>query len=695
MSAADLLLNRTNGFAAQFSHAVDAERVAVKAASVVTEYEVGDFIRNAGTSPKLVYDPDGILVWTPHNLAPASEDISNATVWTPTAGAALSPILYAPNSVATYHRIAQNCGSSVTGAPYTYSIIVSPANRFKIGITEALGGAVECAFELTGAGVILGRDVNNISATITDIGGGQYLIVMSWLSTGTSIRPHIYVLPAGYTWPTGFTSVWTGNDVDGVNIHRTQMNRGLVPNEYMLNTGNGPLYSLAVNHDPTAFRPHLLIEEARTNLCALPVHSWSNTTTVSTPNAAIAPNGLMDAVLVSDDTAGTSNANVGPLSGGISLASVTQYTFSVFLKAGSVSAMEIKTVNDDVGKGLTFDLVTLAITDSPGSATGTIQALPNGWFRVTMTWTRTSDTAVNIRVGFPGNTLRDGTHNFYAWGAQVEQAAFASSHIPTSGATVVRAADNYNFLLSAIPALGSEYSIYALASTPNIANARHVFTLTNGTATEYLGFRTDTSLRIAVLDGTLLANLIGGPLVANTPVWAASRIKLNDVAISVNGGAVVVDTAVTLPTVDQVRFGGNNAAALAIFSLYEMIIVPGAMTDAELRAQTSIQAVLAAQEAGEDDVSIAGVAYVSGALAAPETGADDVSIDGSAIVGVTFDVMELGADITEILLELILTLPEPDVEFVGSRVIAQLAGSRSSRSMLTGSRATPLLRGRT
>ena len=52
---AALLTDETNGFAMDFTHSVDAERVAVKVAGTATAHAAQEFIANAGTSPKLVY----------------------------------------------------------------------------------------------------------------------------------------------------------------------------------------------------------------------------------------------------------------------------------------------------------------------------------------------------------------------------------------------------------------------------------------------------------------------------------------------------------------------------------------------------------------------------------------------------------------------------------------------------------------
>ena len=135
------------------------------------------------------------------------------------------------------------------------------------------------------------------------------------------------------------------------------------------------------------------------------------------------------------------------------------------------------------------------------------------------------------------------------------------------------------------PPLGSDYSIYCRFSTPNIASARHVFVLTDGTTNEYVGFLTNTTARLAVVDGgSAVGAITGASLTANTAVSLAARIKTNDCALSVGGGAVVTDTSVSLPTVTEVRFGGvgSNALATASYQIQKMVIVVPSWNNATL-----------------------------------------------------------------------------------------------------------------
>jgi hypothetical protein len=56
-----------------------------------------------------------------------------------------------------------------------------------------------------------------------------------------------------------------------------------------------------------------------------------------------------------------------------------------------------------------------------------------------------------------------------------------------------------------------------------------------------------------------LADLNGGTVTANVAARIAARFNTDNYAISINGGTSQLDASGTLPTVDRMRIGSNQA----------------------------------------------------------------------------------------------------------------------------------------
>jgi hypothetical protein len=167
--------------------------------------------------------------------------------------------------------------------------------------------------------------------------------------------------------------------------------------------------------------------------------TWTNNESSENINVAVAPNGTTTAdALV--DTVNNSPHNTSQNVAG--LAGSTSYTFSCYMKKGSKDfGALIFSPNASWGAGsgasVYFDLTNGTIT-STTSATGTIQALPNGWYRCTATATTVaSPGTVTPRVSSSLNGSAqtyegNGDEAIYLWGAQLEQSATVGEYIPTT-----------------------------------------------------------------------------------------------------------------------------------------------------------------------------------------------------------------------------------------------------------------------
>jgi hypothetical protein len=208
------------------------------------------------------------------------------------------------------------------------------------------------------------------------------------------------------------------------------------------------------DHDPyTGESLGLLVEEARTNLLLQSEDfstTWLNTNSTETANAAVAPNGATTADKIIPD----SGADNGQFRQDISKnASSITYTLSCYGKQAEYNSLIISAehTNNTVNKAdVGFSLVDGAVISTAAafgtftSASSSVQTLPNGWFRFSLTYTSGTETSQRIRIyGYDSvSATGDGTSGIFIWGAQLEAGSFPTSYIPTQASTRTRAADN-------------------------------------------------------------------------------------------------------------------------------------------------------------------------------------------------------------------------------------------------------------
>ena len=336
----------------------------------------------------------------------------------------------------------------------------------------------------------------------------------------------------------------------------------------------GVLQSDAINeprfdYNPTTLQPlGLLIEEQRTNLllrsAALATSPWFNgglTSIANNTTDLTAPDGTTTATkIVSPGGA----AAVGQ--GKVLTAEI--YTASIWLRTLT------GTVDTDF---------IVYLSEAPFTLIGT-QAITitSSWQRFTLTTTTATAVSYNLQL----NGIDAGT--IYAWGAQLEAGAFATSYIPTTTAEATRAADVASMT-------GANFSGWYNQTQGTLAvngsgisdsSSRYVASFNDATLAEFFGIRTLNNISSVGIDGGVSQWGLPKAYTSNATFKSALAFSVNDIAFTAGGAAPATDAVATLPTVTQMQIGTGPGLPIWNGTISSIAFYPRRLSNAQLQALT-------------------------------------------------------------------------------------------------------------
>lgn len=357
------------------------------------------------------------------------------------------------------------------------------------------------------------------------------------------------------------------------------------------------------DYDPTTLAcKGLLIEEARTNL-ALQSQTFDNNTSWAKVLSTVSANSANgpDNALTADKIIPDNNATFGTTwvaQNFTKAASAITYTCSVFGKSDGFDRILLR-CQDSGGSAnranVTVNISTGAITSAAAvagtftSASARVDTYANGFFRVQLTFTSSSDTFLRMLV-LPTDTTAtkgDGVNGVLLYGAQLEVGAFPTTYIITTTTSVARNADvavmtGVDFSDWYVSGQGSFFS----SLTPkSVAGIKPILQADDGTADNIISLRgnsADPELYI-LSGGAPQAQIDAGTIVANTAYKLVGAWNTNSCAAAKDGGAAGTDNSATIPTPNQLRIG-SDGTDYANAWLAKIQYWPQRLTDAEVRA---------------------------------------------------------------------------------------------------------------
>ena len=359
----------------------------------------------------------------------------------------------------------------------------------------------------------------------------------------------------------------------------------------------GVLETIAINkprftHDPLTSAPRgILIEGGNTNSLlhteAIDNAAWNppSISAVITPNVSASRSGAITFDRVSSD--GTNNRRK---QGAAHTPGTLTWFGSMSVRKQAAAATVQMTIGFEGGGGTPF-YTSVQINASTGVATRTEGTGAFGviehkdhwrlWAAVTDNGTANTNRVMQITVTGAGESAEAGEY-------QLEPNVM-TSYMPAGASQVVTAAD----ILSGPRTIqGGAYSAVwdarASISTPS-SFSRRLFSMHDGTTNNLIHVYVNSSNAVALeikVGGVTNASLNLGTATAGARLKVALRVRANDIAAVMTGGAVITDTSATIPPITTLTVGGPPYGAghwsSTIASLNEYNGV--ALSDADLLA---------------------------------------------------------------------------------------------------------------
>ena len=426
-------------------------------------------------------------------------------------------------------------------------------------------------------------------AKMVSLGNGWYRCSISFTASAAST---LILFPS------------SGAAVGSTFATKAQLETGDIATDYIATTSAavsvGPVSGLPrLDYSGGASCPSLLLEPQRSNLLTFSEQINNAAFIGSTPvtaNAGVSPDGYTNADAVKESATAAFHIK-GQLQ---SFTSGTAYTFSFFAKADGRSFARVLFGNAPftTNESAYYNLTTGA-TSSSANCTASMVNYGNGWWRCVVTATANATATDAVYFG-PARNMTDGYATYegnpsvgiYAWGAQLEAAAYATSYIPTLSSAVTRVADTYQ--KGGFGNTSTAGTLYYEFEATNISspNGQYLISLFAGSSVGGAFFADGNAITLcgngpqiqAFNNGYSQLLFTTTPAVGST-VKVALRYDGTNVVAFLNGvkQTVFADTAVGVKNAIRVNNAENGTQATK-----QLLFFPIALSDADAITLTTL-----------------------------------------------------------------------------------------------------------
>jgi hypothetical protein len=573
------------------------------------------FLTSTSPSVKSVMQADGTIKYAAQNLVVNSEDFSS---WSGT-GRTVSP-----NTSETTASDGTNNADKVTITgtdalyevattaryyTYAYSIELKDSSTTWVAIRSieesATTNQAKAWFNLAtgakGATATGGTGVTVVDSSIEPLGDGWYrctLISAHTAATATSLRFQL-------TSADGDASDARAATNSVYYAYKAHLYAYPADTSYLATT-SAARYALPLQYS-SGVAEGMLVEPAATNYIARYNEFATQLSTGlsfdETANAAVSPDGTMNASKISEQNA--TQSHFGNCTTTQSGSGVTLYQ-TVYLKSsGDGRYAGLRSLNTGVNDWIIVNPVDGSITERGAniSASDTYsEDVGNGWFRVGFTYPSSGSNSAGFQLsvcqsatpGVPAPSYAgDGSSGFYAYGMQIEESTVPTSLVKTFGDTATRTGDTLSLATSAFPyadgGAGTAYAKYKRLS--DVSGSNFILGFNDNTTVDSINISCAASIHLSINDGgTNQCNLDAGGASLDTAARQASAWSNDDFAAIIDAGSIATDNSGTLPeSIVALNIGHRLAANRMHGLIKEIAYFPERLTNGQLEDLTSGQ----------------------------------------------------------------------------------------------------------
>jgi len=437
----------------------------------------------------------------------------------------------------------------------TYSVSVHLKNIDVAGFTtisaRVSGGSLFRVRFIWDTSVLTSDSGTTSNRLVEDVGNGWYRVSFSFDANGSAVEFEIDI----------DRSSGGREDTSSILVWGAQLEEGTTASDFVENTTGSPKFITGATYGPRV--PMILVEPSATNLLSYSEDfsnpDWTKSAVFVDSNQTEAPNGSIVADKLMEE--GVNQTHL------LFKAGITDLgTISVYAKQGDANNRLFQIRRDGGSNSWSWFDLQAGTVEYQTQGVASIEDAGNGWHRCTFTPTNSNGTVVfglsNGGLGRGESYTGDGTSGVYIWGAQLETGSVATSYIPTSGSTVTRAADDLVISGSDFSDFynASEGTVYAESVTKKSDGQPFVFSANSDTSNRIIYYY-NTTTTASVYAATSGVGQVNSDVGNRPSAGALSRgsvsYKTNNVQGSVDGGSVVSDTNVSIPSVNKLTIGNR------------------------------------------------------------------------------------------------------------------------------------------